>query len=299
MRRYVELCRSGELHRRIGALERIIASCTLCPRSCRVDRTAGERGVCRAGALPRVASWSIHHGEERPISGRRGSGTIFFSGCNLSCVFCQNYEISQLDLGHEVGFERLSRMMIELQKAGCHNINFVTPTHTVYAILRALPEAVRRGLSVPLVYNSGGYDSTSTLKILDGVFDVYMPDFKYGSSPSGARFSGVEDYAEVAEAAIREMHRQVGDLVTDERGVAERGLLVRHLVLPGDAAVGKTVVDTVLSISPDTYLNIMDQYRPLFRASHDPDIGRRPNADSVRSLAAYARRRGLTRVYHD
>jgi len=296
---YLRLYESGELERRISTLEGIVGSCTLCPRTCKINRLEGERGICRTGALPRIASYHSHHGEERPISGRRGSGTIFFSGCNLACVFCQNSDISQLDMGREVEFAQLSQIMVELQRDGCHNINFVTPTHVVYAILRALPSAIESGLSIPLVYNSGGYDSTSVLKVTEGVFDIYMPDFKYGSNAAAARFSGIADYVEVANSAIREMHRQVGDLEIDKHGIAIRGLIVRHLYLPDDAAASRSVIDAIAEISNRTYLNIMDQYRPMYRAANHPELRRRPAIEEFRSIVRYARERGLTRIYRD
>ena len=296
---YLALFESGELKHIASELERRLESCTLCPHNCSVDRIGTGRGRCRSGALPRVASWNPHFGEENPLVGRRGSGTVFFSGCNLSCVFCQNFELSHIDIGSEIGFERLSRIMLALQGEGCHNINFVTPTHMVFAIVRSLIDAVKQGLHIPLVYNSGGYDSVEILEMVDGVFDIYMPDFKYGTAESGSKYSGITDYPQTAEASIREMHRQVGDLVLDHRGIASRGVLVRHLVLPNDEAASTRVVDTIAEISEETYLNIMDQYRPAYQAVRHNDIGRRTTIDEVDEVKRYARSKGLSRLYHD
>ncbi|MCX6672604.1 MAG: radical SAM protein [Methanothrix sp.] len=252
-----------------------LASCDLCPRRCGVNRLADERGFCRCGRRARVSGFAPHYGEEAPLVGRAGSGTIFFCGCNLACVFCQNYEISQQDGGREVSAQALARMMLALQRQGCHNINFVTPSHVVPQILEALVLAREEGLNVPLVYNSGGYDSVDTLRLLDGIFDIYMPDAKYGSDEPALKYSQVTGYTGVMKSAIWEMHRQVGDLVIDEDGVAVRGLLVRHLVLPEDAA-GTTEVVRFLSeeISPNTYLNVMAQFRPEHNACRFPELNR-------------------------
>ena len=245
-----------------------LASCDLCPRRCGADRLADERGFCRSGRWARVASFAPHFGEEAPLVGRAGSGTIFFSGCNLSCVFCQNYDISQEGAGREVSAQALARMMLALQRQGCHNINFVTPSHVVPQILEALVLAREEGLKVPLVYNSSGYDSVDTLRLLDGIFDIYMPDAKYGSDGPALKYSSAPGYTAVMKAALREMHRQVGDLAMDGDGIAVRGLLVRHLVLPeGRAGTAEVVRFLSEEISPNTYLNIMDQYRPEYKAS--------------------------------
>jgi putative pyruvate formate lyase activating enzyme len=242
-----------------------------CPRSCRVDRIAGERGVCGIGALAQVASYGPHFGEEAPLVGRGGSGTIFFAGCNLGCVFCQNYDISQPLRDHpewEATAEEIARMMLGLQSMGCENINFVSPSHVVPQILAALVVAAGEGLRLPLVYNSGGYDALHTLRLLDGVVDIYMPDMKYSDDRVGQPLSGVRDYVARNRAAVLEMHRQVGDLELDERGVARRGLLVRHLVLPdglaGTADVARFLADEV---SRNTYINVMNQYRPAHKAA--------------------------------
>lgn len=281
--------------RACAALARL-ASCDICPRRCGVDRLKDERGFCRSGRLARVAGFAPHFGEEAPLVGQSGSGTIFFSGCNLSCVFCQNWDISQQDAGREVSAAELARMMLALQRRGCHNINFVTPTHVVPQIQEALVLAREEGLSIPLVYNSGGYDCVETLRLLVGIFDIYMPDAKYGSDEPALKYSNAPNYTSIMKEAIREMHRQVGDLVIDEDAVARRGLLVRHLVLPGDAARTDEVVRFLSEeISPNTYLNVMDQYRPEYHACRFPELCRplrqREYAHALR-LAAQA---GLTR----
>jgi putative pyruvate formate lyase activating enzyme len=269
--------------------------CVLCPHECRVDRFSGKKGKCRSGVFPVVASFHAHMGEESCLVGRNGSGTIFFTHCNLSCVSCQNYDISQLGVGEEISYDELSGMMLLLEKKGCHNINFVTPTHMVYPILRALLIAIPKGLSLPLVYNSGGYDAVETLRLLEGVFDIYMPDFKYFDGAIAARLSGAEDYPIRAMNAIAEMHRQVGDLEIDRGGIAERGLLVRHLVLPNGLSGSSDVMRFLAGLSRHTYVNIMDQYRPEYRAREHPDIRRRPTLDEYDEAVEAAREAGLYR----
>ena len=256
--------------------------CVLCPNACGVNRLLDETGLCETGRLARIASFGAHHGEEAPISGSRGSGAIFFSGCNLKCRFCQNYDISQLGQGREVTMDELAEMMIKLQRSGCHNINFVSPSHVVYQIVEALLVAVGRGLTVPLVYNTGGYDAQETLETVDGVFDIYMPDMKFAHSARGLTYSGVRSYVEVNRRAISEMYRQVGDLALDGRGVAQRGLLVRLLVLPEDlAGVGSTARFLAQSVSLETAVNVMDQYRPCYEAGRYPELSRRPTAKEL------------------
>jgi putative pyruvate formate lyase activating enzyme len=277
------------------ALSRLEA-CEICPRRCGANRLSGELGFCRIGRQARVACFAPHFGEEAPLVGCSGSGTIFFSGCNLSCVFCQNYEISQEDQGTEVDAQALADMMMDLQKRGCHNINFVTPTHVIPQILEALVLAREAGLVVPLVYNSGGYDSVETLRLLEGIFDIYMPDAKYGSDGPALLYSSAPGYAAVMKAAIREMHRQVGDLVIDEDGIARRGLLVRHLVLPGDAAAAAEVIRFLSEeISPNTYLNIMDQYRPEYLACRFPELCRPISRQEYARVLLMAAEAGLVR----
>jgi putative pyruvate formate lyase activating enzyme len=295
---YLELLESGELARRAVAALTRMEECDLCARYCRVNRRESLNGVvCRTGERAVVHSYGPHHGEEDPLRGRRGSGTIFFSWCNLRCVYCQNWDISQKGLGHEVGPGELANMMLRLQAQGCHNINFVSPSHVVAQIIAAVQIAAGLGLRLPLVYNTGGYDSPEALALLDGVVDIYMPDLKYADSGQAHRFSHVRDYAEVNRTAVREMHRQVGDLELDEYGIATRGLLVRHLLLPGN--IGGT--DEVLrflarEISPDTYVNLMDQYRPCYRATDYPQLDRRISRSELADARTRARRHGLHRL---
>ncbi|MCX7678733.1 MAG: radical SAM protein [Spirochaetes bacterium] len=295
MRQYISLYESGELERRVHKVEQIMHACTLCPHVCGVNRIEGEKGKCKTGMMPIVASFHPHFGEESCLVGRGGSGTIFFSNCNLACVFCQNYDISQLGFGEEVSFDELAGMMLVLQRKGCHNINFVTPTHMVYAILRALLIAIPQGLTLPLVYNSGGYDSVDTLHLLDGIFDIYMPDFKYFDETVAMKYSSASNYPLYATRAVEEMHRQVGDLVIDNNGIAQRGLLIRHLVLPNDLAGTKGVMRILSRISRHTYINIMDQYRPQYRAHEYPDLKRRVTLQEFDEATEAARAEGLYR----
>lgn len=290
---YLALYESGELQNRINALEERIETCTLCPHECGSRRFEGETGECGSGVLPRVASWHAHHGEERPISGRKGSGTIFFSGCNLHCVFCQNCDISQQGYGREIGYGELARAMVGLQERGCHNINLVTPTHMSYPALRALDLAVPMGLRLPLVYNTGGYEEPDVIRLLDGIVDIYMPDMKYMDSELARELSDAPDYVEKAMASLRVMHDQVGDLEVGQDGVALRGLLVRHLMLPGQEEDTDRVIDFCYSISPRTCINVMDQYRPAYRSRHYPGMGRHVDLESHRRALEKARRLGL------
>ncbi|MBS3957579.1 MAG: radical SAM protein [Clostridiales bacterium] len=273
-----------------------LRECRACPHECAVDRTAGERGVCRAGALACVSSAGPHFGEEGPLVGRGGSGTVFFAWCNLHCVFCQNYDISQLGHGEDVTASELADIFLGVQRAGCENVNLVSPTHFAPQILEALDVAASRGLDLPLVWNTGGYESLATLALLDGVVDVYMPDLKYADPATAARLSGAADYPERAFAALREMHRQVGDLTLDERGIARRGLLVRHLALPaGLAGTPEVMAFLAEEISRDTYVNVMDQYRPCHRAGEHPELRRRITAEEYADAVAAARAAGLHR----
>ncbi len=275
----------------------MLKSCTLCPRACKVDRTAGKQGVCRTGDKPFVSSWGPHFGEERPLVGVHGSGTIFFGNCNLGCIFCQNYAISHLGEGSEMSFERLAEVMLELQGISCHNINLVTPTHQMPMILRALSMAAQRGLAVPIVYNCGGYESLEAVRLLDGVVDIYMPDFKYAEPEMSFKYSKARDYPPVAKAVIKEMHRQVGDLVMDDSGIAQRGLLLRHLVLPEGVAGTREVVRFIAEeISKNTYVNIMDQYRPCFKAFEHPPLDRRITREEFADAIKLARQAGLERI---
>jgi putative pyruvate formate lyase activating enzyme len=272
-------------------------SCSLCPRECGVNRLEGETGYCESGRKAKVASYNAHFGEEAPLVGKYGSGTIFISSCNLLCSFCQNYDISHLKEGVEVEPEHMAAMMIQLAERGCHNINFVTPTHVVPQLLEALILAVEQGLDIPLVYNSSGYDKKGTLEILDGIFDIYMPDFKFWDKKWAERYCQAPDYREVATVAIKEMHRQVGDLLTDDQGLAFKGLLVRHLVMPQNIAGTDKVMDFLSKeISPNTYVNVMDQYRPCGEAHSDEFINHRLSSQDFRSATDAARKAGLTRL---
>ncbi len=287
----------AELWERVELAEELLNECDLCPRNCGIDRTAGETGFCKTGDKPLVSSWGPHFGEERPLVGRFGSGTIFFSRCNLGCVFCQNWTISHQGKGEEISFGRLAGIMLELQEAGCHNINLVTPTHQTPMILRALSLAAEKGLAIPIVYNCGGYESVETLKLLEGVVDIYMPDFKYADPDMAFRYSQADDYPRVAKAALKEMHAQVGDLSMDVKGIALRGLLVRHLVLPGGiAGTGEVVRFIAEEISRETYVNIMDQYHPCCKASEYPPINRRITSREYAEAVRMAIAAGLTRI---
>lgn len=264
---YIHLSGSGELEERARRAHELLRDCVVCPQQCRVNRIEDEQGFCRTGLLPTVSSYSPHFGEEPPLVGRNGSGTIFFAGCNMRCEFCQNYEISQCGLGYAVSCEDLAGIMLRLQDRGCHNINFVSPSHVVPQILRAVAIAADRGLTVPLVYNSGGYDSVETLRLLDGVIDIYMPDAKYGRDDAAWELSHARDYTAHMQAALVEMHRQVGDLVIED-GLAVRGMIIRHLVLPGNLANSEVVMKFIAEkISRNSYVNIMAQYRPAWRAA--------------------------------
>ncbi|MDM8000579.1 MAG: radical SAM protein [Dehalococcoidia bacterium] len=275
----------------------MLGNCGLCPRHCRVDRLEGELGQCHTGPAAMVSSCGPHFGEESPLVGTGGSGTIFFTYCNLHCVFCQNYSISQLGEGSEVTALELAQMMLSLQRRGCHNINLVSPTHVVPQILEALEAAVARGLTLPLVYNCGGYESLDTLRLLEGVVDIYMPDMKYADSAVGRRYSAVDNYAEFNRAAVKEMHRQVGDLQTDDQGIAVRGLLVRHLVLPhGLAGTEKTAAFLAHEISRHTYVNIMAQYHPCHLAYEFPELSRGITRQEYLEAVTLAVRHGLTRL---
>jgi len=294
---YLELYHSGKLRERIDAAVSLLESCCVCPRSCGVNRLAGDVGKCRTPREAIVSSYGPHFGEEAPLVGRHGSGTIFFTNCNLRCLFCQNYSISQQGEGQKVSKEELADMMLSLQAKGCHNINLVSPTHVVPQVLEALELAVESGLHLPLVYNSGGYDSVETLRILDGIVDIYMPDMKYDDEETARELSGIENYPEVNKAAIKEMRRQTGDLEINEEGVAQRGLLVRHLVLPHGLAGTKGIVNFISKeISRNTYINIMDQYHPCYKAFQIPGLGRRISPAEFREALSSAQKAKLSRL---
>ena len=296
---YLNLCRSGELRRRAAEAVERLRHCLVCPRDCAVNRTEGKMAACHTGRYARVSSYFAHRGEENCLRGWPGSGTIFFSRCNLRCVFCQNFDISQAQSGSETSPERLAGMMLELQTAGCHNINFVTPEHVVPQVIEALAIAAERGLRLPLVYNTSAYDSLDSLQLLDGIVDIYMPDFKFWESAASLRYLKAKDYPEVARHSIREMHRQTGVLKCDERGLAKRGVLVRHMVMPGEIAGTEAIMRFLANeVSRDTYVNVMSQYHPAGRvhAAEFPEINRRiSTAEYDRALEA-AHRAGLWRI---
>ena len=306
---YLALLASGELDERAREAWAWLSDCHACPRDCGVDRLGGETGFCETGERALVASAQPHHGEEAPLVGRRGSGTIFFSWCNLRCVFCQNADLSQRADGFEAGPRAIADLMLQLQDWGCHNVNLVTPSHVVPQILAAVADAAGRELRVPIVYNTSAYDTVETLRRLDGIVDVYMPDFKFWDAATAERLSHAPDYPGLARAAVREMHRQVGDLKTDEDGIARRGLLVRHLVMPGQLDQARAIFRWLAdAISPDTYLNVMAQYRPLHCVLEErregaqdaerryADVDRLPRPDEQASAVAAAREAGLWRL---
>jgi len=294
---YLKTFRNGGLAKKRDAALAMLEHCTLCPRCCRVDRNSGETGVCRTGRYALVASAGPHFGEESPLVGTHGSGTIFFTHCNLKCIFCQNFDISHQGVGEVISPENLARVMINLQDTGCHNINLFTPSHVVPQILEALVIAVEAGLRVPIVYNSGGYDSLPTLRLLEGIIDIYMPDFKFWDAAIAKAACGAEDYPEVVKSALIEMHRQVGDLVIDENGLAVRGLLVRHLVLPENLAGTRRVMRYIArNISKNTYVNIMSQYRPEGRAREIPGLSKPLKPSEYRKALAEARAEGIERM---
>lgn len=294
---YVSLLNNGELEKRASRAYRRLAACDICAWECGVDRLSGETGACCTGKLARVSSYGPHMGEEDPLRGSRGSGTIFFSRCNLHCQYCQNHDISQTDAGSLIEPEDLAAIMLELQDYGCHNINFVSPSHVVPQILIALLIAAQAGLCLPLVYNTGGYDSLKTLELLDGVVDIYMPDMKYASAQIGRYYSKIQDYPRVNQAAVREMHRQVGNLKIDSRGLAQRGLLVRHLVLPhGLSGTGEIARFLAEEISTDTYLNLMDQYRPAYNAHQYTKLKRPITRHEYQEALQLAHDAGLHRL---
>ncbi|MHC4270038.1 MAG: radical SAM protein [Planctomycetota bacterium] len=271
----------------------ILESCELCPRICGVNRLNDEKGFCGIGARAVVSSVTPHFGEEQVLVGNGGSGTIFFSGCNLGCVFCQNYDISQLKHGNEVEIDDIVNMMLQLQRLGCVNINFVTPTHVVPHIIESVYFARKKDLKIPIVYNCGGYESVESLRLLEGTIDIYMPDAKYLNSDSSKKYSFAQDYPEVMKSALLEMHRQVGDLQIKD-GIAIRGLLVRHLVMPNNIAGSKDIVDFLANdISENTFLNVMDQYRPTFKAHKYPELNRPITYEEFHNVYVYAKKRGL------
>ncbi len=294
---YLTLWRSGELDDRAAVARSELAECRACPRDCAIDRLRNETAQCHTGRYARVASAFAHFGEEDCLRGSRGSGTIFFAFCNLRCVFCQNWDISQRPAGPERNAEELAAIMLQLQQAGCHNINLVTPEHVVPQVVEAIAVAAPQGLRIPIVYNTSAYDAIGSLQLMDGIVDIYMPDFKFWEPDVARRLARAADYPQVARRAVKEMHRQVGPLVVDSHGIAQRGVLVRHLVMPGQdpAAIFTWLAKEV---SPDTFVNIMAQYRPEHRVPGSDryrDIDRRVSNREVAEAFSAARRAGLWR----
>lgn len=311
---YLKMIQTGEIDERINKLTNILQDCVLCPRKCHINRIKGEKGYCQAGSELEISSYGPHFGEEEPLVGSQsivvsymgrvkpagGSGTIFLTHCNLRCIYCQNYTISHLGEGKTVSPEKFARIMLELQNAGCHNINLVTPTHYTPQLVKSLKIAGEMGLRLPIVYNCGGYEEVNTLKLLDGLIDIYMPDIKYGLQDSSDKYSNAPDYFERCKEAVKEMHSQVGDLKLNNKGIAFQGLLIRHLVLPADLAGSFEVLKFIAGeISTNSYVNIMDQYRPMFRASQYREINRIPTRQEIGSVMELAKNLGLTRFRRD
>jgi len=287
-----------KLNFRIEKLFKILENCKICPRKCHINRLKSEKGFCRLGELPMVSAFHPHFGEESPLVGTHGSGTIFLTSCNLACVYCQNYEISQLRIGEEIFFERLAEMMINLQNRGCHNINFVTPTPQVPQIIKSVAIAIDKGLKIPLVYNTSSYDSIEVLKLLDGIFDIYLPDARYSDDKIAIKYSNAPNYFEIMKTAIKEMHRQVGDLISDENGIAIKGLLVRHLVLPNNLAGSEKIFEFIAKeISKNTFVNIMDQYRPTWKSFEYPELSRKITDEEFQEAIELAKKTDLRRLY--
>lgn len=293
---YIKLYEEDKLKDRVDLLYSKLESCDICPHKCGVDRLKDEKGFCKTGEKIYISSFFPHRGEEFPIRGYRGSGTIFLSYCNMRCVYCQNYDISHFGEGKLYSPEELASIMLYLQEEGCHNINWVSPSHVVPQLVRALYIAVKNGLSIPVVYNTSSYDDPDTLKMLEGIVDIYLPDIKYLNEEYGKMYSKVKNYPEIAKKAIMEMYRQVGDLKTDETGIAYRGILVRHLVLPEDISTTKEVVDFLRSVSPNIHLNIIPQYHPYYNAFNYPEISRRLTSDEFLRAFKYAQDSGLNLI---
>jgi putative pyruvate formate lyase activating enzyme len=296
-RGYINLLDSGELKIRVSQAYKHLSVCDVCALNCPVDRLSGEYGACRTGKFAKVSSYGPHLGEENPLRGWRGSGTIFFTRCNLRCQYCQNHDISQEDSGDEVAAEDLAAIMLELQSYGCHNINFVSPSHVVPQIIAAVFIAAEAGLHIPLVFNTGGYDSIEMIRLMDGIIDIYMPDMKYADTRVAHKFSKIPNYPAVNQSVVKEMHRQVGDLSIDEMGIAQKGLLVRHLILPNELAGSELILRFLAEeISINTYLNIMDQYRPAYKAQLYPDLNRSITPDEFIEIVNIAHAMGFTRL---
>ncbi len=277
---YLNAYNNGSLKKAADKAWSLLASCEICPRRCRVNRLKDEKGFCKTGLNAKVCSFMSHHGEEPPISGSQGSGTIFFSNCNMGCVYCQNYEFSQLGQGREARLEELAEFMLELQRLGCHNINFVTPTHVMPQILKSLEMAIEKGLEIPLVYNTGGYELPEILKLLEGIVDIYLPDMRYGDSEMAQTYSQAPDYPRYNQESLKEMHRQVGVAELDDNGIIKRGVIVRHLALPHQiSGTGKVMQFISEELSKETYISLMSQYMPYYKASSFKEISRRLTED--------------------
>lgn len=281
-----------EIEERVDMLYKKMKNCTLCPRMCHADRLNGQVGFCKIGDLPLVASYSPHFGEESFLVGRNGSGTIFFSGCNLSCVYCQNWTISQTCDGQSMTVEQLANIMLKIQSFGCHNLNLVTPTHQIPMIIEALSIAIRNGLSIPIVYNSSGYESVETLQLLSGIVDIYMPDFKYADDDLALKYSGVSDYVEIATNALREMYKQAGGLKIENK-IAVRGVFVRHLVLPNNIAQTQKIFSIISSISKEIPVNVMEQYHPAYKANEYFELSREISQIEYKKAVEEAKKNGL------
>ncbi|MDD5730174.1 MAG: radical SAM protein [Candidatus Omnitrophica bacterium] len=273
---YLEAYNNGKLKETQETAFKMLESCRICPRKCGVNRLKNEKGFCKTGLLPKVCSFMAHHGEEPPVSGERGSGTIFFSNCNMACLYCQNYEFSQLEQGREAEFEELAKFMLELQAMGCHNINLVTPTHVMPQILKALTIAIPQGLKIPLVYNTGGYELAEMIKMLEGIVDIYLPDARYADPELSLKYSNAPDYPKHNRQALKEMHRQQGVAQMDHEGIIKKGLIIRHLVLPNRISGTEKIMEFISKeLSPETYISLMSQYLPYHKANQFKDISRR------------------------
>jgi len=295
---YLRLLRGGELDHRIDELYSILKACSLCPRKCAKNRLRGEKGYCSGGKDVVVSAIHPHFGEEQVLVGKRGSGTIFLTNCNLGCIYCQNYDISHLGKGKVMSSEEVASAMLKLQDVGCHNINLVTPTHFVPQLVKSIRIAAEAGLRIPIVYNCGGYESVETIRLLEDIVDIYMPDIKYSREESAIRYSNAPHYFEFCCQAVKEMHQQVGNLTVDTEGIAQRGLLIRHLVLPADVAGSKDILSFIAhEVSPQAYVNIMSQYRPMYRAKDYEEIDRRPYPEEYRKVISWALDLGLRRGF--
>ncbi|HAJ56206.1 MAG TPA: radical SAM protein [Candidatus Omnitrophica bacterium] len=300
---YIDAFKSGGLHKKAETALSMLESCAICPRKCGINRLKDEKGFCRTGRNALVCSYFAHHGEEPAISGTKGSGTIFFSRCNLKCLYCQNYDFSQLEEGRKAGASELAGYMLELQELGCHNINFVTPTHVMPQILEALILAVRDGLHIPLVYNTSGYELPEMIRLLDGIIDIYLPDMRYADNAHAARYSLAPDYPEFNQRSVKEMFDQVGIAKFDENDIIERGLIIRHLVLPQDLSSTEQICAFIAKkLSPQVYISLMSQYQPCFEAESNPPLDRRITreeyARAVSSLKKYGLENGWVQESH-